>query len=158
MECRRIRRTLPALLDGDLRPGPAREVRDHLKACPDCSAELEAVRELLRLGGDAITYRGAPLSFAALRSRMAAIEPLDQVIRYQLPPLRIPGAVPRFAVAMVLLVVAAGLPYALRNTRTVYVSVKSPFVQQEATLLAALEDGRFPGEPPPGAGEDDSRA
>lgn len=149
MECRQIRRALPALLDGDLRPGPEREVRDHLEVCPDCIAAYAELREFLSASDRALTYGGAPLRFEALRARMATIEPLDQVIRYQLPKLKIPGAVPRFAVAMVLLVVMAGFPYAFRNSRKVYASVRTPFVQQEATLLAALEENRFPGDPAP---------
>lgn len=146
MECRNIRRNLPALLDGDLRPEPRREIQRHLESCPDCTAELGELQELLRVGDDALAYPGAPLRFEALRTRMAAIEPLDHVVRYQLPELRIPGAVPRFTVAMLLLAVLAGVPYAFRHTRQVYTAVRTPFEQQEATLLAALEEDRFPGE------------
>jgi len=158
MECRNIRRNLPALLDGDLRPEPARAVRLHLDACPGCAAELLDLQEFLRTSDEALVYQGAPLRFDALRARMAAIEPIDQVVRYQLPKLRIPGAVPRFAVAMLLLAVLAGVPYAFRNTRQVYTAVRTPFEQQEATLLAALENDRFPGESDPAAARGDDLA
>jgi anti-sigma factor RsiW len=149
MDCRNIRRALPGLADGDLRPAVESEVRGHLACCPECAAEWESTRELMALGGEALAYRGAPLAFNALHARMAAIEPLEEVLRYQLPKLRIPGAVPRFATAMVLLAVLAGVPYALRHTRQVYTAVQSPFERQEATLTAALEEGRFPGDPSP---------
>ena len=148
MECRSIRRTLPALIDGDLRPEPEDVVRRHLNSCPACAAEYAELQDVMGISGDALAYRGDPLSFSALRARMATVEPLEQVLRYQLPKLRIPGAAPRFAVAMLLLAVLAGVPYAFRHTRQVYTSVRTPFAHQEATLLAALDDGRFPGEAP----------
>ena len=159
MECRNIRRSLPALVDGDLRPEPARELQQHLDSCPDCAAELHELQEFLRAGDEALAYSGAPLRFEGIRARMATIAPLDQVVRYQLPKLRIPGAVPRFAVAMLLLAVLAGVPYAFRHTRQVYTAVRTPFEQQEATLLAALEEDRFPGETDPAPrGRDDGLA
>ena len=159
MDCRNIRRALPALTDGDLRPAVESEVRGHLKCCPECAAEWELTRELLALGSEALTYEGAPLVFDALRARMATIEPLEEVLRYQLPKLRIPGAVPRFATAMVLLALLAGVPYAFRHTRQVYTAVQSPFEQQKTTLAAALDEDRFPGDPlPTEAKRDDERA
>lgn len=149
MDCRNIRRALPGLADGDLRPAVESEVRDHLDCCPECAAEWESTREMLAMGNEALTYSGPGLSFDSLRARMATIEPLEEVLRYQLPKLQIPGAVPRFVTAMVLLAILAGVPYAFRHTRQVYVAVQSPFEQQEATLLAALEEDRFPGDPLP---------
>lgn len=144
MECRDICRTLPALMDGDLRPGPEAEVHRHLETCPGCLAEWEALRADMALADAALAYRGVPLSFDGLRARMAAIEPLEEVLRYRLPKLKIPGTAPRFVAAMGLLVLLAGVPYALRHTRQVYTSVKTPFAQQEETLAAALDEGRFP--------------
>jgi anti-sigma factor RsiW len=140
---------LPGLADGDLRPAAEAEVRSHLESCPDCAAEWESQQEFLETVGEALAYTGPAISFDSLRARMAAIEPLEEVLRYQLPKLRIPGAVPRFATAMVLLALLAGVPYAFRHTRQVYIAVQSPFEQQEATLLAALEENRFPGDPLP---------
>lgn len=147
MDCRTIRRALPALVDGHLRPVAEAEVRRHLDVCPDCVAEWKSLAALLELSDAAMTYEGAPLDFEKLRARMAAMEPLEEVLRYQLPKLRIPGAVPRFATAMVLLALLAGVPYAFRHTRQVYAAVQSPFEQQEAMLAAALDEDRFPGEP-----------
>ena len=149
MECRDIRRSLPALLDGDLRPAPEAEVRRHLDACPECAAEYRLFCDDLRLADDSLAYPGAKLSFDRLRARMATIEPLEDVLRYRLPKLRIPGTAPRFVTAMILLVFLAGVPYAFRHTRHVYTAVKSPFARQEATLLAALDENRFPGDPAP---------
>lgn len=144
MDCRTIRRDVPALLDGDLGPRRAGEVLRHLDSCPNCDGERAQFQALLRASEDALSYRGAPLAFNDLRARMATTEPLDQVLRYQLPKLKIPGTAPRFAVAMVLLVCLAGPTYACRHSRQVYTAAKSPFEYQEATLTAALDDGRFP--------------
>jgi len=146
MECRSIRRNLPALLDGDLRAEPERAVRRHLDACPACTCALEELQAFLAESDSALAYSGEALSFNAIRVEMAMIEPIDRIVRYQLPKLHIPGAVPRFAVAMLLLAVLAGVPYAFRHTRQVYTAVRTPFEQQEATLLAALDDGQFPGD------------
>lgn len=154
MECRSVSRNLTALLDGDLRPARTREIQQHLETCPACAAEHAEMAEFIHASRDAITYRGTPMTFASLRPRMAAIEPLEQVLRYQLPKLRIPGAVPRFAVAMLLLAVLAGVPYAFRHSRQVYTAARTPFDQREATLLAALDDNVFPGEVPSGRDRD----
>ncbi len=144
MDCRPIRRDVSALIDGDLGPRRAEEVKQHLSDCDVCAAECEAVHALLLRADIALTYSGKPLSFEALRREMATIDPLEQVIRYQLPKLRIPGRVPRFAVAMILLLAAGGLSYTFRHTREVYVAVKTPFADQKTVLTAALEDGQFP--------------
>ncbi len=144
MTCQHIRRDIPALIDGDLRPRRREEVCHHLTTCPACAEERDAIESLLVIGDCALQYHGAPLSFRALQADMKTVDPLEQVIRYQLPPLKIPGTVPRFAVAMILLLVAAGPLYAYRHTRQVYTAVQTPFISQEATLMAALEDGEFP--------------
>ena len=42
---------LSAHLDGDLAPGEARAMEEHLRVCPDCRQvreELEAIRDRLR--------------------------------------------------------------------------------------------------------------
>lgn len=147
MECRNIRRALPALLDGDLRPDPAREVQQHVDACDACARELESLQAFLAETGRAMAYRGAPLEFEALRARMAAVDPLDELVRFKLPNLRVPGAAPRFVTAMILLAIMAGVPYAFRHTRQVYAAVRCPFELQQRTLDAALNGDRFPGDP-----------
>jgi hypothetical protein len=53
-ECRRIAALLPALPDGELRPGEARRVNAHLAVCPDCRREAD-----LLLGmGDLVRQAG----------------------------------------------------------------------------------------------------
>lgn len=158
MTCQYIRRDIPALIDGDLRPRRREEVCRHLATCPACAAERDALETLLKTSDEALAYQGAPLSFRALQCQMKTVDPLEQVIRYQLPPLKIPGTVPRFAVAMVLLLVAAGPVYTYRHTRQVYTAVQTPFAAQEATLMAALEDGEFPWDVKPDETEEDEQA
>ncbi|MBX6343032.1 MAG: zf-HC2 domain-containing protein, partial [Thermomicrobiaceae bacterium] len=45
MDCRDVRRALPALLDGDLPPARAEAVREHLAGCPRCRRAYEAYRQ-----------------------------------------------------------------------------------------------------------------
>ena len=158
MICQHIRRDIPALIDGDLRTRRREEVCHHLATCPACARERDAVESLLAASDGALQYPGAPLSFHALQAKMKTVDPLEQVIRYQLPPLKIPGTVPRFAVAMLLLIVAAGPIYAYRHTREVYTAVQTPFISQEATVMAALEDGEFPWDKKEDTAEEDSQA
>ena len=158
MTCHYIRRDIPALIDGDLRPRRREEVCQHLATCPACADERDALETMLESADQALGYQGEPLSFSAFRSQMKSIDPIEQIVCYQLPPLRIPGTVPRFAVAMLLLLVAAGPLYAYRHTRQVYTAVQTPFISQEATVMAALEDGEFPWDMKSAAPEDDSQA
>lgn len=158
MTCRDIRRDITALIDGDLRPRRREEVCQHLATCPACASERDALEKMLESADQALGYQGQPLSFSALQSQMKSIDPIEQIVRYQLPPLRIPGTVPRFAVAMLLLLVAAGPMYAYRHTRQVYTAVQTPFISQEATVMAALEEGEFPWDREPLVSEEDNQA
>ncbi|MEA2921144.1 MAG: hypothetical protein QOF07_1107 [Bradyrhizobium sp.] len=72
MTCDETEILLHALIDGELDAGHAREVEEHIKACPRCAAELAAYREM----GQAIA--GADLRYAAppeLRRRIEAALP-----------------------------------------------------------------------------------
>jgi anti-sigma factor RsiW len=75
MTCDEAEILLHALIDGELDAGHAREVEEHLKACPRCAAELAAYREMSR------AIAGADLGFAAppeLRRRIEAALPRSQ--------------------------------------------------------------------------------
>ena len=156
MDCRTIQRDLPALVDGDLRPHRAQVLTAHLASCRDCERSRKDYVAFRGAAKSALTYRGPALSFETLRAEMHQIEPLDQVLRYQLPKLKVPGTVPRFAVAMALLVSVAGPTYACRHTRQVYVAVKTPFALQKTVLNAALNEGHLPGDRDYKAEEDSS--
>jgi anti-sigma factor RsiW len=72
MTCDETEILLHALIDGELDAGHAREVEEHIKACPRCAAELAAYREM----GQAVA--GADLRYAAppeLRRRIEAALP-----------------------------------------------------------------------------------
>jgi anti-sigma factor RsiW len=76
MTCDEAEILLHALIDGELDAGHAREVEEHIKACPRCAAELAAYREM----GQAVA--GADLRFAAppeLRRRIEAALPQTRV-------------------------------------------------------------------------------
>ena len=75
MTCDEAEILLHALLDGELDAGHAREVEDHIAACPKCAAQLAAFRELSQ------AVAGADLRYAAparLRSRIEASLPQPQ--------------------------------------------------------------------------------
>jgi anti-sigma factor RsiW len=72
MTCDEAEILLHALIDGELDAGHAREVEEHIKACPRCAAELAAYREMSQ------AVAGADLRFAApprLRRRIEAALP-----------------------------------------------------------------------------------
>lgn len=67
MNCEEARSLLNALADGELDAGHARSLELHLEGCPDCTAELAAIRDLRRTIAGAGLRRTAP---AALRQRI----------------------------------------------------------------------------------------
>jgi anti-sigma factor RsiW len=76
MTCDEAEILLHALIDGELDAGHAREVEEHIKACPRCAAELAAYREMSQ------AVAGADLRFAAppeLRRRIEAALPQTRV-------------------------------------------------------------------------------
>ncbi|PIP12389.1 MAG: hypothetical protein COT45_02860 [bacterium (Candidatus Stahlbacteria) CG08_land_8_20_14_0_20_40_26] len=46
MKCSRIRRRLSAFLDGEVSEEEKQHILEHLKTCPDCQRELEALHQL----------------------------------------------------------------------------------------------------------------
>lgn len=46
MKCSRIRRRFSAFLDGEVSEEEKRQILEHLKSCPDCQRELEALHQL----------------------------------------------------------------------------------------------------------------
>jgi anti-sigma factor RsiW len=72
MTCDEAEILLHALIDGELDAGHAREVEEHIKACPRCAAELAAYREMSQ------AIAAADLRFVAppeLRRRIEAALP-----------------------------------------------------------------------------------
>jgi len=46
MKCKKTSERLNAYLDGELAPNEALAVREHLRACPRCAAELDGLKQL----------------------------------------------------------------------------------------------------------------
>ena len=133
MDCRHIKSQFSGYLDGDLQPDERYRIQQHVTQCSACQEEYEEVRDFLAMSEDALTYHGPRYTFAELRAKMAAMEPLEELVAF-LPSLRVNGAIPRFAVTMVLMLLVCGLTMNLRNTRQVYAAMKSPFKDRVAKL------------------------
>ncbi len=129
MDCRQIQSRFTGYVDGDLRPAERRSIERHVAACAACREELAALRCFLSDCHEFIVHPGAAYSFEALRARMAAVEPLDEVIAF-LPKLKIGGFVPRLAVATAMMLLVSGMPQTLRNSRQVYNAVRLSFAAQ----------------------------
>jgi anti-sigma factor RsiW len=72
MTCDEAEILLHALLDGELDAGHAREVEDHVAACPRCTAQLRGLREMHdAVSGTDLRYAAPP----ALRRRIEAALP-----------------------------------------------------------------------------------
>lgn len=138
-DCRHIRSKFTAYLDGDLQNAERETVDAHLRDCVDCQAEFAAFREFLL---DCDEFLAAPepsYTFDGLRARMADIEPLAEVIDFA-PKMHVHGAVPRFALSVVLMFLIGGLPGALRHSREVVHQLRSPLVDYQARLDRRIEE------------------
>lgn len=128
MECRYIQSRLASHVDGDLSPGGRREVERHVAVCAECREELVALQRFTDDCREFLVFPGPAYSFDALRARMKAIEPLEEIAAF-LPRLRVMGTVPRFAVTLLLMILIGGTPFTIRNTRMLYVAMKTPFTR-----------------------------
>ncbi len=129
MDCRRMQRKFVAYLDGDLSPGARTAAEQHLASCLECREALESLRAFDAECRDALAYPETPYPFAALRARMAEIVPLDEV-RAFLPHLKVQGAIPRFAVALMLMMITGGAAGAVRYCHAAYTVARQPFVSR----------------------------
>lgn len=72
MECDRILELLPGRLDGSLEDRRATEVETHLRDCPRCAAEEEALKETLDLLGNLPSIQAPPELLEGIRRKIAA--------------------------------------------------------------------------------------
>jgi len=72
MECDRILELLPGLLDGTLEEGRETELETHLRDCPGCAAEEEALRGTLALLRDLPPENAPPELLEGVRRKIAA--------------------------------------------------------------------------------------
>lgn len=133
MDCQRVRTELGELAAGQTSPARRATLEAHMADCEACRAALAEEEAMRACFVDTVAYRGPVYSYAALRARMAAIEPLQEVL-VLLPRLQKIGAVPRFAVAMTLLCCLGGLTYATRNARGLYAVCKEPVMEQRFAI------------------------
>lgn len=126
MDCRYVQSRFTGYTDGDLRPAERRCLEQHMSECPACREELAELRRFVSDCHEFLVHPGPAYSFEAIRARMAAIEPLQEIVAF-LPRLRVNGLIPRLAVAMLVVLFVSGTPFSLRNTRQVYTAVKLSF-------------------------------
>ncbi|MDO9575597.1 MAG: anti-sigma factor [bacterium] len=74
MKCSRIRRRLSAFLDGEVTEEEKQYILEHLKSCPDCQRELEALHQV----SDSLDYfeeiEPSPYFMIHLKQRIAERE------------------------------------------------------------------------------------
>ena len=126
MDCRVVRTRLADLIDGHARPAERRALEAHLGQCPDCREEWSAMRAFLADCDECIVCPGPAYSFDALRVRMATVQPLEEIVAF-FPKLRINHAIPRYAVAAVMLVLVCASPSTLLRARQCYSALRTPF-------------------------------
>lgn len=133
MDCQRVRTELGELVARQVTPSRSAALHVHIAECSACHAALQEEEALRMVSATSLTYNGPVYSYAALRARMASIEPLQEVL-VLLPKLQKIGATPRFAVAMVLLVFFGGVTYATRHARGLHAVCKEPIMEQRFAI------------------------
>ena len=139
MDCRNLQGKFTDYVDGDLRPAEGRMLERHLASCPACRQEYEALKWFLDDCHEFLVAPGPAYSFASLRARMAAVKPLEEVVAF-LPRLRVHGAIPRYAVALLFMILVGSTPSTYSSTRTLYASIRSPFAQHKERIDEAYEE------------------
>lgn len=71
MNCDEAERQLYAWLDGELDAERARNLGDHLRQCPACAGEADAIRRLYAAAGAILPFLPLPPGFAAATVRAA---------------------------------------------------------------------------------------
>jgi hypothetical protein len=132
--CRQIQSRFAGYLDGDLRAEEKHHIDKHVETCTECATAFGETQSFLGEVEEFLVHTGPTYSFETLRLRMAQIEPLEEIVAF-LPKLKVQHTIPRFAVAMLVLVlVGGGGPFSLRNTKELYTAMKSPFKVQKTAI------------------------
>lgn len=112
MDCRQIRGRLVGLLDGDLAPQEAVQVRRHLEGCGECLGSLEELSGFDALWQEHLPAPRATYSTQDLLSRLEQVESLE-VARHFLPALPVHLGGPHLATAALLVVMTGNLQQSL---------------------------------------------
>lgn len=139
LDCRNIQIKLADHVDGDLSPSTQRVLEAHLQQCPDCEIVWHEYRAFLQNCDEFMVYPEPAYPFAALQRRMADIEPLEEIIAF-LPKLQINHMIPRFAVAIIVMLITGTLPATFQGTRQAFTAIRSPYLHHAATLESVYED------------------
>jgi anti-sigma factor RsiW len=102
MDCKKYQKDISMLVDGELAPDASVALKEHLAACPDCRAALQAMTAL-----NSHVKRAAPCIDAALASRVKARIAARSSQTPRRPLMPIWGRVPLMAL-IVLLAVGLG--------------------------------------------------
>ena len=117
MHCRQIQSKFAGYVDGDLHAVERQLIQEHIGRCTECEAAFDEFRLFLGEIEEFLVHPGPAYSFEALCVRMAQIEPLEEIVAF-LPKLKVQRAVPRFAVAMLVLVGGGHFRCAIRRSCT----------------------------------------
>jgi anti-sigma factor RsiW len=145
MNCSQVTDQLPAFLDGDLPPGEAAQLEDHLKACPACRREQAALRQVQRLL-DAVPTPRVEVDLSRLYQQAAALQQ-RRLRRWRR------GAYAGFGLAAAVLLLAVGLRLEVRleghqavlrwGTPPVAAPTPAPTVPEPPVQLVAISDAQL---------------
>jgi len=127
MSCRKVRKSMPALLCGELGEAYAAQVENHCRYCAECRAELEELRGVFSAADtlrpeidaavDSVDWEILPQRIAASREREPGRNPGTRKLRF-LATVFQPGARPVLAGILIgILLGAAAMLVLLRNTQ-----------------------------------------
>lgn len=123
MKCTHIQSKLIGFIDGDLHPADRDDVALHLRYCDACHQAYQALHLFNEAAAECIVYPDTPYPFAALRPRMAAVTPLNEVMAF-FPKMRSRSLTGRLATAALLLVFALPLSWPARDAKENFITAK----------------------------------
>jgi hypothetical protein len=134
--------TLQAYLDGEIADAAARALSDHVGACAECAAELDALRRTNSRVGEALAVLDSPSSAPMVRARAA----LAREGRYGTRRIARIGAWGLAKAAMLTLVLAAAGGAAIPDVRR---ALETTFLRVVALFSSEQERTAVPAEPAP---------
>ncbi len=130
MNCNIAQSKMIDYCDGDLHREERRTLDEHLSLCADCREAWREMKAFSDTCAEFIVYPETPYPFTALRARMVAIRPLDEIVAF-FPKMRAQGLTARLAAAVLLLLFAVALPAVSRGARETVVAAQQPFTEEK---------------------------
>lgn len=134
-DCERNMERISALLDGELPPADAAELRAHMAGCPECRAMYQAFAAL----GTAVTAE-EPLPEHLHENIMSTVHQADQAMRKQRKLVRLRAALTTAACLVVLTVTVFSLNGALSRSKSADMSDASGMLLAPAANGAAAPE------------------